>query len=81
MTEVGETDQFTAFDHVKALYEHLGRYPDHVVVNGTPVEGERLERYRSEGAQVVTFDPNLFEQAGMEATALPLLGTGPPRPT
>lgn len=77
MTEVGETDQFTAFDHVKALYEHLGRYPDHVVVNGTPVEGERLERYRSEGAQVVTFDSQQFEQAGMEATTLPLLGDGP----
>ena len=77
MSEVGETDGFSAFDHVKALFEHLGRYPDIVVVNGTPVETERLKRYRAAGAEVVAFNPELFKQAGMEAVALPLLGDGP----
>jgi len=77
MTEAGETDGFSAWDHVEALYTHLGRYPDWVVVNTTPVNEERLARYRAEGAEVVRFDKTPFEAAGIRVAALELLSSGP----
>jgi hypothetical protein len=58
MTEAGETDGFSAWEHVEAIYRHLGRYPDWVVVNTGEVSAERLTRYRAEGAEVVAFDPD-----------------------
>ena len=77
MTEAGETDGFSVFDHVQALFEHLGRYPDQVIVNRTPVDPERRTSYESEGASVVTFDPEPFNRLGIEVVSLPLLGAGP----
>ena len=77
MTEAGETDGFSAFDHVQALYKHLGRYPDQIVVNATSVDPERQASYELEGASVVTFDPEPFERLGIEVVSLPLLGAGP----
>lgn len=77
MTEAGETDGFSAFDHVEAIYQHLGRYPDQVLFNATPVDAERLENYRREGAEVVTLEPEPFAKRGIEVVELPLLGEGP----
>jgi uncharacterized cofD-like protein len=77
MTEAGETDNFSAFDHVKAIYQHLGRYPDQVIVNGTNLDPERLNNYRKEGAEVVTLEPKVFEELGINVLPLPILGTGP----
>ena len=77
MTEAGETDGFSAWDHVEALYAHLGRYPDWVVINTGEVNTERLKRYRAEGAEVVTYDPAPFEAAGIEVATLNLLSGGP----
>ena len=61
MTEAGETDGLSAWGHVEALYAHLGRYPDWVVVNTGEVNHERLVRYHAEGAEVVVYDPAPFE--------------------
>ena len=77
MTEAGETDGFSAFDHVRVLFEALGRYPDTVVVNSTPVDAARVKRYAEEGATVVGFDPARFEGLGIEIVTLPLLSDGP----
>jgi 2-phospho-L-lactate transferase/gluconeogenesis factor (CofD/UPF0052 family) len=77
MTEAGETDGFDAWDHVDTLRRHVGRLPDLVVVNATPIDGERLEAYREEGAEVVGFDPAPFRSAGVAVAAWPLLAAGP----
>lgn len=77
MTEAGETDGFSTFDHVRVLYEALGRYPDTVVVNSSPVDAARRESYALEGAAVVSFDPVRFEGSGIEIVTLPLLSDGP----
>lgn len=77
MTEAGETDGFTAFDHVAALERHLGRYPDWVVVNATPVDPARVAAYREEAAEVVGFDPAPFAAAGIRVAQLELLAEGP----
>ncbi len=77
MTEAGETDGFDAWDHVDALRRHVGRLPDLVVVNDTPVDGARLDAYVGEGATVVALDPTPFREAGVEIAAWPLLAPGP----
>ena len=76
MTEAGETDGLSAWGHVEALYAHLGRYPDWVVVNTGEVNRERLARYHAEGAEVVFYDPAPFEAAGIEVATLNLLSSG-----
>ncbi len=76
MTEAGETDGFSAWEHVEALYAHLGRYPDWVVINTGEVNAERLKRYRGEGAEVVLYDPAPFEAADIEVATLNLLSSG-----
>jgi uncharacterized cofD-like protein len=77
MTEAGETDGYSAWDHVQALYEHLGRYPDYVVVNRSPVDAERLARYRDEGAEDVALERKPFVDRGISLVELELLGAGP----
>ena len=76
MTEAGETDGFSAWEHVEALYAHLGRYPDWVVINTGEVNAERLRRYRAEGAEVVLYDPAPFKAADIEVATLNLLSGG-----
>ena len=77
MTEAGETDGFSAWDHVEHLHAHLGRYPDLVVVNTRPVDAARLERYRQESAEVVAWDAAPFARAGVSVARLDLLSDGP----
>ncbi|MEJ2666835.1 MAG: uridine diphosphate-N-acetylglucosamine-binding protein YvcK [Deinococcales bacterium] len=76
MTEAGETDGFDAFDHAEALTRHLGRRPDVVVLNSTPVDEPRLAAYRAEGAEVVAPALERFQAAGLHVAQLPLLGGG-----
>jgi uncharacterized cofD-like protein len=77
MTEAGETDGFDAWDHVAAVERHVGRRPDLVVLNATPVDPERTAAYRREAAEVVAVDRERFRAAGLVLVAWPLLGPGP----
>ncbi len=77
MTEAGETDGFSAWDHIEHLRAHLGRYPDWVVVNARPVDEARRARYREEGAEVVAWDEEFFARAGVKVAHLDLLSDGP----
>ncbi len=76
MTEVGETDGMNAFDHIQAIYEHLGRYPDRLIVNSKPIDKDRLELYQKEGAQVVGFDEADFKELNIKLSQLAILGHG-----
>lgn len=76
MTEAGETNGFDAFDHVRALVDHGCRWPDVVVLNATPVDEARREKYREEGADVADPAVARFQEAGVTVTALPLLSDG-----
>lgn len=53
MTQPGETDGFTVYDHVRWIKDVLGQYPDIVLVNETEVPGEILRRYRETGSEPV----------------------------
>jgi uncharacterized cofD-like protein len=74
MTEHGETDCFTAADHVRALYRYVGEgFLQSVVVNLAPVDTSRRARYQLEAAQPV--DPCVEEltRMGLEVKAEDLL--------
>jgi uncharacterized cofD-like protein len=77
MTEAGETDGFDAWDHVAAVERHVGRRPDLVVINATPVDPGRAAAYRREAAELVVVDRERFRAAGVALVAWPLLGPGP----
>ena len=77
MTELGETDGFDAWDHVDAVFRHVGRLPDLVVLNATPVDEARRAAYRAEGAEVVLADAAALRRRGMAVVAWPLLGPSP----
>ncbi len=76
MTELGETDGMSVFEHVRAIYNHLGRYPDRLIVNSSPVDSFRLEQYQKESAEVSIFDINDFKDLSIKITELPLLSHG-----
>lgn len=77
MTEDGETNGLSAWEHVEVVARTAGRRPDVVVVNVGAVDRARVEAYRAERAEVVAIDPEPFEHAGVRLARLPLLGTGP----
>ncbi|TDE87521.1 uridine diphosphate-N-acetylglucosamine-binding protein YvcK [Deinococcus sp. S9] len=53
MSEPGETTGLTLEDHVNAITAHLGRAPDWVLVNSTPIPPAVQARYAAEGARVL----------------------------
>ncbi|MFC4618590.1 uridine diphosphate-N-acetylglucosamine-binding protein YvcK [Camelliibacillus cellulosilyticus] len=67
MTQKGETDQFTASEHVKVLLEHI-KDPciNTVIVNSQPVPVRILKRYELEGAEPVFFDKKRLEALGVK---------------
>lgn len=63
MTQAGETLDYTASDHVKALYAHMNcAFIDTIIVNNEYIPEETLDRYSEELAKPVQFDlPNLYD--------------------
>jgi len=77
MTQPGETTNFRASDHVKALLRHCGRCRgkliDVCVVNTRPFSRRALEGYRARDAQPVEADLEELKRMGMRVLALDLL--------
>jgi uncharacterized cofD-like protein len=70
MTELGETDDFTARDHLETIMQYAGdAIIDYVVVNTGSIDAHRLKRYREEQAVPVT---SCFEQ--IQAMGIKVLG-------
>ncbi len=75
MTEPGETDGLSLDDHVQAIFRHLGRAPDCVLVNSDLLPPEVAQRYAAAGAHVL--DLNGAPQALHScALTVPLLHPG-----
>ena len=71
MTEQGETDEFTAADHLKVIQEHIGKQIiDYAVINSGQIDEERLKRYieeravpvRSASDEIVKMGINIIER-------------------
>lgn len=67
MTQAGETLDFTASDHVKALYSHMKcSFLDTILVNSENIPESILNRYSEEFAKPVHFDFNQLYELGLE---------------
>lgn len=65
MTQPGETDGFSACDHVRALEIHVGpRLFTYVVVNNAVPEPRLLEKYRRAGSVLVEPDTDRLKAEG-----------------
>jgi uncharacterized cofD-like protein len=74
MTEPGETDGYTAADHVRALINHGGpAIVDWVLVNTRFPTGGTLMRYREEGAWPTALDQWELQTLGLKVKEAPLL--------
>jgi len=77
MTQPGETDGYTAYDHLAAIEAHAGgaRIVDAVVVNDGDIPREVLRRYAEQGAVPVEPDRERIEAAGRTVVADRLVKT------
>lgn len=77
MTQPGETDNFTARDHLRALSDYLDiRVLDIVIINKQPVPEELLAQYAQEGSVPVTDDlsePNEWDIKIVRASLLEIV--------
>jgi uncharacterized cofD-like protein len=74
MTQPGETDNYTASDHVKAILDHVGPgLVDYVVVNVQDVAQELREVYAEQGAYPVVADIAEIEALGVKVVEANLI--------
>jgi uncharacterized cofD-like protein len=60
VTQPGQTDNYTASDHIKEIIKYLGDgVLDYVLVNNNFPREEIIEKYRKEDAGIVTLDKDL----------------------
>ena len=73
MTQDGETEGYSAADHVRALFDHggVGLF-DHTLVNDRPVPPALLELYRREGAAPLSVDVTELARMGVRAAFAPV---------
>lgn len=66
MTEEGETDNFTAADHLRVIQKHTGKQIiDYAVVNSGKIDEERLRRYIEEKAVPVRSSSDEIAKMGI----------------
>lgn len=75
MTQPGETDGYTASDHIRAVHRHIGSgHIQFALINNTPLDEERRRRYQSEGAEPVAYDVKEITELGVRPVVEALLG-------
>lgn len=66
MTQAGETLNFTASDHVKAIYDHMDcAFIDMILINNEEIPPEIELRYKEELAKPVQFDFEKLRELGI----------------
>ncbi|NLY78439.1 MAG: YvcK family protein [Lysinibacillus sp.] len=67
MTQKGETLLYQASDHVKAIYEHVGkRFLDAILVNSNDFPSPIKENYREQDAEPVKVNEDELKKFGLE---------------
>lgn len=75
MTQPGETDDYTASDHVRAILEHAGPgVVDAALVHRGRVPSSAVERYRRSGGYPVVPDVKEIRQLGVQPVVRSLAG-------
>ncbi|MDD9148095.1 MULTISPECIES: gluconeogenesis factor YvcK family protein [unclassified Sporolactobacillus] len=76
MTQKGETDGFSASDHVAVMNRHVGKpFIDTIIVNNKPIAPDILKRYAAEDAEPVSVDREKLEAEGINVISAPLIKT------
>ncbi len=77
MTQDGETEGYTAFDHLSALLQHSAAgLVDACIYNTAPVPDSIQARYKTEDAEPVAIDMERFRAAGVKMFGYPLIAHG-----
>ena len=67
MTQAGETHDFTASDHVNAIYDHMGKpFMNTILVNSEEIPDDIQARYIKEEAKPVHFDISSLYELGLD---------------
>lgn len=67
MSQPGESDAMTAYDHVQAIIDHSCRgIIDMCIVNTAPIPEKQVHNYNLENASAVTVDEDRFVDSGIE---------------
>ena len=76
MTQEGETEGYTAADHIQAIFKHSreGLF-DLCLVNSEPVPEELLCRYAAEGAEPLRAEEDACARLGVELVRRPMVKT------
>lgn len=70
MTQPGETDGFSASDHLRVIQQHVGRpLFDTVIIHQGDLPAEILEQYAEQNAQPVVADTEALEKMGYQIVA------------
>ncbi|MDR1131094.1 MAG: YvcK family protein [Oscillospiraceae bacterium] len=73
-TQDGETEHYTASDHVRALFAHSGgKLFDYCLANSAPLPAHVAASYRKEGACQTAVDIPALEKLGVETVLRPML--------
>lgn len=74
MTQPGETDNYTAADHAKAIVDHCGPgIFDYIIVNNNQGTKELQKKYEAEGAYPVKIDYQRLKDLGIKIIEADLL--------
>lgn len=74
MTQKGETDGYTASDHIAAIRHHVPNlFIDAIIANNQPIAPTVLKRYADEAAEPVSVDREIMESAGIQVISAPLV--------
>ncbi len=75
MTQPGETEGYTVYDHLRALEDHSYRsIVDYCIVNTAEVPPDIEKRYRDDGAEIVKVDYDNIMKTGVEIIGGDFLG-------
>jgi uncharacterized cofD-like protein len=77
LTQPGETEGYTAADHVRAVQRHLGDVVDVALVHRPPLPPALAAAHAAEGAAPVEADRAQVEALGAVAVIVDLLAPGP----
>ena len=74
MTQEGETEGYTASDHIAALFQHSAQGLFHLsLVNSSPIPAEAAGRYAQEGAELLRYDADRCAALGVELVSRPIV--------
>lgn len=74
MTQPGETDNYTAADHLRAIYEHCSPgMVEYMIVNKQEISRAQLARYQEKGSHPVMVDVAGLEKLGVKVVTADLL--------